>query len=70
MSKNKIIPFETPGDNSEDSSTELLRNGARKLITDGVEVELQQLLSQYASLKIEQGHRQVVRNGYLAEREM
>ena len=70
MSKNKVIPFEKPGDNSGDPLTELLRSGARKLITDAVEVELQQLLSQYASLKNEQGHQQVVRNGYLPEREI
>ena len=50
--------------------TELLRSGARKLIADAVEVELQQLLSQYATFKNEQGHQQVVRNGYLPEREV
>lgn len=48
----------------------MLRIGARKLITDAVEVELQQLLSQYASFRNEQGHQQVVRNGYLPEREI
>jgi len=70
MSKNKIIAFEKPGDISEDPLTELLRSGARRLITEAVEVELQQLLSQYSSLKNEQGHQQVVRNGYLPEREI
>ena len=62
MSKNKVIPFEKPGDNTADPLTELLRSGARKLITDAVEVELQQLLGQYTSLKNELGHQQVVRN--------
>lgn len=50
--------------------TELLRIGARKLITDAVEVELQHFLSQYASFRNEQGHQQVVRKGYLPEREI
>ena len=48
LSKNKIIVFKNPGEISEDPLTELLRNGARKLITDAVEVELQQL-EQYVS---------------------
>jgi transposase-like protein len=70
MSKNKVIPLEKPGDNTADPLTELLRSGARKLITDAVEAELQQILSQYASLKNESGHQQIVRNGYLPEREI
>ena len=70
MNKNKVIALKKPGDLSEDPLTELLRNGARQLIANAVEAELQELLSQYASLKNEQGHLQVVRNGYLPEREI
>jgi hypothetical protein len=44
--KNSIIPLKKPGDISEDPLTELLRSGARQLIADAVEVELQELLSQ------------------------
>ena len=55
MSKNKVIAFKKPGEFSADPLTELLRNGAQKLIADAVEVELQQLLEQYASLKNESG---------------
>ena len=69
MNKNKIIALKKPGEISADPLTELLRSGARKLITDAVEVELLQFLSQYASCKNEQGHQQVVRNGYLPEQE-
>lgn len=68
MSKNKIIELKKPGEFYEDPLTELLRNGARQLISDAVEAELQELLNQYAELKNEQGHLQVVRNGYLPER--
>ncbi|MBM9605927.1 transposase [Desulfopila inferna] len=70
MSKSKIVAFKKPGDISEDPLTELLRSGARKLITDAVEVELQELLNQYSHLKNEFGHKQIVRNGYLPEREI
>jgi transposase-like protein len=70
MNKNKIIALKKPGEISEDPLTELLRIGARQLIADAVEAELQVLLGQYALLKNEKGHLQVVRNGYLPEREI
>lgn len=70
MSKNKIITLKKPGEFSEDPLTELLRNGARQLISEAVEAELQDLLQQYAELKNDHGHRQIVRNGYLPEREI
>jgi len=70
MNKNKVITFKKPGEISEDPLTELLRNGARRLIADAVEAELQDFLSQYATFKNKQGLRQVVRNGYLPEREI
>lgn len=70
MSKNKIIEFKKPEEISEDPLTELLRIGSRQLIAGAVEAELQVLLGQYAALKNKQGHLQVVRNGYLPEREI
>ncbi len=68
MSKNKIIELKKPGEFGEDPLTELLRNGARQLISDAVEAELQELFKQYAELINEQGRLQIVRNGYLSER--
>jgi transposase-like protein len=70
MSKSKIIVFKTPGDISEDPLTELLRTGARQLIASAVEAELFGYLQQFATLKDEKGHQQIVRNGYLPEREL
>jgi putative transposase len=70
MSKNKIIDLKKPGEFCEDPLTELLRNGARRLIADAVQAELQELLNQYSGLRNEQGYLQVVRNGYLPEREI
>lgn len=70
MGKNKIIALKKPGEISEDPLTELLRIGAKKLIGEAVEAELQQLLSQYATLRNGVGHQQVVRNGFLPEREI
>ena len=42
-SKNKVIAFKNP----EDLLTELLRNGARKLITDVVEADLHEYTNSY-----------------------
>ncbi|MCI5222917.1 MAG: IS256 family transposase [Candidatus Electrothrix sp. AR4] len=69
MSQDKIIALKNPEENL-DPLTELLRTGARKLIADAVEAELQILLSQYADCKDDQGRKLVVRNGYLPEREI
>lgn len=53
-----------------DSLTELLRRGARGLIEQAVEAELQALLEQYANVTDLSGRQAVVRNGYLPEREI
>ncbi len=71
MDENKVIALKKPGEICcGDPLTELLRTGARQLISDAVEVELQELLSQYATSRNQQGCRQIVRNGYLPEREI
>lgn len=70
MSKNKVIAFKKPEEISGDPLTELLRTGAQRLIADAVEAELQVLLGQHTALRNGQGHLQVVRNGYLPEREI
>lgn len=70
MSKSKIIAFKKPGDISKDPLTELLRTGARQLIANAVEAELFGYLQQFTALKDEKGRQQIVRNGYLPEREL
>jgi len=53
-----------------DSLTELLRWGARGLIEQAVETELQLLLDQYANVTDLAGRQALVRNGYLPERDI
>ena len=68
MDKNKIELVETPEEIREkDSLTELLRIGAKKLISQAVEAELEEMLSSHSD-KLEDGRRSVVRNGYLPSR--
>jgi len=53
-----------------DPLTELLRQGSRDLIFHAVEIEFGAFLAEYEALLDDEGRRQVVRNGYLPEREV
>jgi len=70
MSKDRIIPFESPVENSRDVLTEIIRRGARKLLADAVEDEVEAFVNEHTELQDEAGHRRVVRNGYLPGREV
>lgn len=59
----------TPG-SIQDSLTDLLRRGARGLIEQAVEAELQGLLDQYENVTDLGGRKVVVRNGHLPERDI
>ena len=69
MRKSNVIELEGR-DASLDPLTELLRTGARQLIQQAVEVELQDLLSEHAERRLSDGRAGVVRNGHLPEREI
>jgi putative transposase len=64
-----VIKLAQPGTFS-DSLTEILRNGARALLTQAVETEVADFPGRYANLKTEAGHQRVVRHGHLPEREI
>lgn len=70
MAKDNVIEFKNPEPFVNDPITEILRNGARKLLAEALEAEIEGFLSQYNDLKDDQGRRRVVRNGYLPEREI
>jgi hypothetical protein len=50
--------------------TEILRNGARALLTQAVEAEVAEFLAKHTDLKTETGQQRVVRHGHLPEREI
>lgn len=70
MNNDNLIAFQSPESSTsfDDALTELVRKGARQIIAQAVEAELAEFLSQYQTLKDEQGRQGVVRNGYLPER--
>lgn len=68
MQENKIELVKTPEEKGEkDTLTELLRNGAKELISRAVEAELEEMLLLHGD-KLKDGRRSVVRNGYLPSR--
>jgi putative transposase len=69
MSKDKAKHGEWVG-TINDPLTELLRSGARALIQQAIEAELQAFLGDYAKVTDLRGRQTVVRNGYLPEREI
>jgi putative transposase len=67
MKNNNVVSLKQPEESSADALTELLRNGAKNLIAQAVDAELQELLNQYSHLQLD-GRQAVIRNGYLPER--
>ena len=70
MRKDNVIEFKKPDPFVDDPITEVLRTGARKLLAEALEVEIEDYISQYKDLRDNQNRRTVVRNGYLPEREI
>jgi putative transposase len=60
----RIVPLAP----SQDVLTDLLRDGARRLLAQAIEAEVAAWIDDHAHLKDDQGRRQVVRNGHLPER--
>ena len=69
MSKSNVIEFEGRAE-SADPLTALLRSGARQLLQQAIEAEVQELLATHSDRVLEDGRTGVVRNGYLPEREI
>ena len=69
MNKNNIIEFENPV-NLSDPLIDLLRTGARQLIYEAVEAELEEFMSQFKDRQLENGRAAVIRNGYQPERQL
>ena len=70
MQEHTTIPFPHPQFTAADPLTEVLRQGAQRLLAQAIEAEIAVLLAQYAGRHDAQGRQAVVRNGYLPEREV
>jgi putative transposase len=70
MSQNRAVAFPHPQAASADPLTKVLRQGAKRLLAQAIEAEVETLLACYADVRDDQGRQGVVRNGYLPEREV
>ena len=69
MDKDNVISFDNR-ELFEDPLTDLIRTGARQLIAQAVEAEVNELMAKYDGQPTESGHRAVVRSGYQPQRQI
>jgi putative transposase len=69
VTKTNVFPLSQPG-TFADPLTEVLRSGARALLTQAVEAEVAALLSGHADKLTDDGRARLVRHGHLPEREI
>ena len=70
MSQNNVIELKKPEPFVDDPITEIIRQGARKLLAQALEAEIELFINRYADLRDELGRQRIVRNGYLPQREI
>jgi transposase-like protein len=70
MAKDNLIDLKKPESFIDDPITDILRQGARRLLCAALEAEVETFLKQYKDISDGKGWQRVVRNGYLPEREI
>ena len=70
MRENTITQLPDPSGFSSDPFTDVLRDGARKLIEQAIHAELSVLMNAYSGETLEDGRARLVRHGHLPEREV
>ena len=70
MPQDNVIQIKKPETFVDDPITEVLRNGAKKLLAEALEAEIESYLFEHRDLKDSLGHQRVTGNGYLPEREI
>lgn len=70
MNESTTASIEFPVPQAGDVLTGILRDGARRLLAQAIEAEVAGYIERNAAVRDDQGHRMVVRNGHLPEREI
>jgi len=68
MSESINSTLSLPAASSRDVLTDILRDGAQRLLSQAVEAEVADWIASHAHVTDQAGHRQVVRNGHLPKR--
>ena len=70
MKETNVIELNRQEKPFDDPLTEIIRNGARKILKEALETEIELFLDQFKELKSDDGKKRVIRNGYLPERKI
>ena len=70
MSDGNVVDLPRPACEARDALTEVLREGAQRLLAQAVEAEVASFIEDHAHLCDEAGRRVVVRNGHLPARKL
>ena len=65
MSDGNVVELSRPASQARDALTQVLREGAQRLLAQAVEAEVAAFVAGHAHLRDEAGRRVVVRNGHL-----
>ena len=68
MNDDTVLNFTNPATESSDPLSDILRTGARRLLAQAIEAEVQAHLHDHENERLPDGRAAVVRNGYLPER--
>jgi putative transposase len=68
MRKDLILPKIDPSEHFKKALEETLREGARQLLQQAIENEVQEFLDAFSGSRADDGRRSIIRNGYLPER--
>jgi transposase-like protein len=70
MRNDNVFEIKKPDAFVDDQITQIIRQGAKRLLAQALEAEIELFIKQYAELKDESGKQLIVRNGYRPEREI
>ena len=71
MEEDTVVALPRPGSGvMDDPLLAVLREGARRMLTQAIEAEVEAFLAAHAGLVDEQGRRRLVRNGHAPERQL
>jgi transposase-like protein len=70
MSQDNVIGLKKPEPFVDDQITTIIHQGARRLLAQALEAEIELFMARYADLKDELGRQRIVRNGYMPQREI
>ena len=70
MKEDIVVALRQPGSFSDDPLTDILRTGARQLLAQAIEAEVDAHITAHADLTDDEGRRRIVRHGHSPEREI